>query len=98
MYWLFYLSLIHIYCFKIYEGEKDYGEIVGQDGEKHPVHIVNNLHDYDDDWNLSLIHISYWYGLEFSLKYGNKQLGVYYDQGGVDKYSYGCLLYTSRCV
>lgn len=38
-------------CFKIYEGEKDYGEIVGQDGEKHPVHIVNNLHDYDDDWN-----------------------------------------------
>lgn len=32
---------------------------------------------------------TYWYGLEFSLKYGNKQLGVYYDQGGVDKYSYG---------
>ena len=19
--------------------------------KKHPVHIVNNLHDYDDDWN-----------------------------------------------
>ncbi len=35
-------------CFKIYEGEKDYGK---DKIKKNPIQIVNNLHDYDDDWN-----------------------------------------------
>ena len=34
-------------CFKIYEGEKDYGK----DNKENPIQIVNNLHNYDDDWN-----------------------------------------------